>query len=79
MAGEQFGSVLIAGGQADEQVLGGDVLVVHLGGQVVAVVIAAIDWGPIRLRAGAGCTGQPVEKPLRLGADCRRFDADGLQ
>ena len=33
--GQQLGDVGVAGGQADHQVLGGDVLVVHLGGQVL--------------------------------------------
>ena len=80
MTGEQLGRVRVAGGQADEQVLGGDVLVVHLGRQVGGRGDRSDRLGcQLRLRARAGCTGQPVEKSLRLGADCRRFDADGLQ
>ena len=80
VAGEQLGRITVAGGQTDHQVLGRDVLVVHLGGEV----LGSGDRGErlarqLRRRAGAAGAGQPVEEPLRLGPDGRGFDADGLQ
>ncbi len=80
VSGQQFGDVRVPGGQADHQVLGRDVLVVHLGGQV----LCRTDRGDrlareLRRRCGAGCLRQPVQQMLRLGPDRRRFDADGLQ
>ena len=35
VAGQQLGHVAVAGRKADQQVLGGDVFVVHLGGQLL--------------------------------------------
>ena len=80
VSGQQLRRVAVSGGQADEQVLGRDVLVVHLGGQV----LGGRDRGQrvarqLRCRGRTAGAGQPVEEPLRLGADSRRFDADGLQ
>jgi hypothetical protein len=78
--GQQFGDVGVAGGQPDHQVLGGDVFVVHLGGQL----LSRVDGGQrfarqLRLRAGAAGLGQPVQDVLRLGADGGGLDADSLQ
>src|SRR4051794_11818659 len=59
---------------------GRDVLVVHLGGEV----LGGRDRGQrvprqLRRRGRAAGAGQSVQESLRLGADCRGFDADGLQ
>jgi hypothetical protein len=80
VAGEQFGDVRIAGGEADHEVFGRDVLVVHLGGQVLRRGDRCDRFtGQLRLRVRAAGAGQPVEEPLGFGANGRRFDADGLQ
>ena len=80
VSGEQLGDIRVAGGQPDHQVLGRDVFVVHLGGQVLCHRDRCDGFtGQLWLRAGATGAGQPVEKALRLGANSRGFDADGLQ
>ena len=80
VAGEQFGDIRVTGGQTDHQMFGRDVLVVHLGGEVLCRGDRCDRFtGQLRLRVGATGARQPVEKPLRLGANSRGFDADGLQ
>lgn len=60
--------------------LGGDVLVIQLGGQLLSGGDRRQRFaGQLRLRARAAGLRQPVEKPLRFGADAGRLDADGLQ
>ena len=80
VSGQQLGDVGVAGGQPDHQVLGGDVFVVHLGGQL----LRGGDGGQrfarqLRLRAGAAGLRQPVQDALRFGADSGGLDADSLQ
>ena len=80
VSGQQLGDVGVAGGQADQQVLGRDVLVVHLGGEMLGRGDRGQRFtGQLGLRAGAAGAGQPIEQPLRLGADGRGVDADRLQ
>ena len=78
--GQQLGDVGVAGGQPDHQVLGGDVFVVHLGGQLLRGGDGGQRFaGQLRLRAGAADLRQPVDDALRLGADSGGLDADSLQ
>ncbi len=80
VAGQQLGCIAVAGGKADQQVLGRDELVVHLGGEV----LGGRDRGErvarqLRRRGGTAGAGESVDEALRLGADCRWVDADGLK
>ncbi len=78
--GQQLGDVGVAGGQPDHQVLGGDVFVVHLGGQLLRSGDGSQRFpGQLRLRAGAADLRQPVDEALCLGADSGGLDADSLQ
>ena len=78
--GQQLGDVGVAGGQPHHQVLGGDVFVVHLGGQLLGGGDGGQRFaGQLRLRAGAADLGQPVQQVLRFGADGGGLDADSLQ
>ena len=78
---QQRGRRAAVGGQADQQVLGRDVLVGHLPGALAR----GGDGGqqrPGRLRGadgGAGRLGQPGELLLDLGQDGGRVGADGAQ
>ena len=80
VSGQQLGDLGVAGGQTHHQVLGGDVFVVHLGGQL----LRGGDGGQrftrqLRLRVGAAGLRQPVQDALRFGADGGGLDADSLQ
>ena len=80
VSGQQLGDVGVAGGQPDHQVLGGDVFVVHLGGQVLGGGDGGQRFaGQLRLRAGAAGLRQPVQQVLGFGADGGGLDADSLQ
>ena len=80
MSGQQLGDVGVAGGQSDHQVLGGDVLVVHLGGQLLGGGDGSQRFTrQLRLRVGAAGLRQPVQDALRFGADSGGLDADSLQ
>ncbi len=80
MAGQQFRDLGVAGGQADHQVLGRDVLVVQLGGQMLCGGDGRQRFArQLRLRAGPADLRQPVEQALRLGSDGGGLDADSLQ
>ena len=79
-SGEQFGDVGVTGGQPDHQVLGGDVLVVHLGRELLGGVDRRQRFpGQLRLRGRAAAGRQPLQQALVLGADGRRVDADRFQ
>src|ERR1700722_14788235 len=80
MSGQQLGDLGVTGGQSDHQVLGGDVFVVHLGGQLLRGGDGSQRFpGQLRLRAGAADLRQPVDEALRFGADSGGLDADSLQ
>ena len=65
MAGQQLGDVGVAGGQTHHQVLGGDVFVVHLGGQLLRGGDGSQRFaGQLRLRAGTADLRQPVQDAL---------------
>ena len=78
--GQQLGDIGVAGGQPDHQVLGGDVFVVHLGGQVLGGGDGGQRFaGQLRLRVGAAGLRQPVQQVLGFGADGGGLDTDSLQ
>ena len=80
VSGQQFGDLGVAGGQSDHQMLGGDVLVVHLGGQLLRGGDGSQRFTrQLRLRVGAAGLRQPVQDALRFGADSGGLDADSLQ
>ena len=80
VSGQQFGDVGVAGGQPHHQVLGGDVFVIHLGGQLLRGGDGSQRLaGQLRLRAGAADLRQPVDDALGFSADGGGLDADSLQ
>ena len=80
VAGQKLGDVGVVTGQADQQVLGGDVFVVQFGGQLLGHGDGG-DRLPAQLRGRAGTTGrgQPADQAFRFGADRRRINSDRLQ
>ena len=80
VSGQQLGDLGVAGGQSDHQMLGGDVFVVHLGGQLLRGGDGSQRFTrQLRLRVGAAGLRQPVQDALRFGADSGGLDADSLQ
>ena len=80
VSGEQLGDVGVAGGQPDQQMLGRDVFVVHLGGQLLSGGDRGQRFaGQLRCRVGAAGLRQPVQDALSFGADSGGLDADSLQ
>ena len=88
VSGQQLGDVGVAGGQADHQVLGRDVLVVHLGGQVLgggdrgerfAGQLRRASWRRWRWAAGRGAAASRCgwsrvrrRRPPAAGRRCHR-------
>ena len=66
MSGQQFGDLGVTGGQSDHQMLGGDVFVIHLGGQLLRGGDGSQRFTrKLRLRVGAAGLRQPVQDALR--------------
>ena len=77
---QNLGDVGVAAGQAVEQVLGGDVFVVHLGGQVLRDGDGRDRFpAQLRCRVGAAGAGQPVDEALGLGPDGRGINSDRFE